>query len=79
MSAAILREAGRTAAVAENRGTGGLSEEVARLLMREGVRPPAFRPVALPDAFLATGAPPTLHDRHGISTEAMTRSIEGWP
>ena len=81
MSAAILREAGRTGrtvAVAENRGTGGLSEEVARLLMREGVRPPAFRQVALPDAFLAAGALPTLHDRYGISTEAMARSIKGW-
>ena len=80
--AAILREAGRTGrmvVVAENHSTvGGLGEAVASLLMRAGVRPPAFRQVALPDAFLAAGALPTLHDRYGISTEAMTRSIKGW-
>ena len=80
--AAILREAGRTGrmvVVAENHSrVGGLGEAVASLLMREGVRPPAFRQVALPDAFLAAGALPTLHDRYGLSTEAMTRSIKGW-
>ena len=80
--AAILREAGRTGrmvVVAENHSVvGGLGEAVASLLMREGVRPPAFRQVALPDAFLAAGALPTLHDRYGISTEAMVASIKGW-
>ena len=79
---AILREAGRTGrmvVVAENHSVvGGLGEAVAALLMRENVRPPAFRQVALPDAFLDAGALPTLHDRYGISAEAMARSIKGW-
>jgi transketolase len=48
------------------------------LLMREGVHPPAFRQVALPDAFLDAGALPTLHDRYGISAGAMSKSIKGW-
>ncbi len=80
--AAILREAGRTGrmvVVAENHSViGGLGEAVASLLMRENVRPPAFRQVALPDAFLDAGALPTLHDRYGISAEAVARSIKGW-
>jgi transketolase len=80
--AAILREAGRTGrmvVVAENHSIiGGLGEAVASLLMRENVRPPLFRQVALPDAFLDAGALPTLHDRYGISAEAMARSIRGW-
>jgi transketolase len=80
--ATILREAGRTGrmvVVAENHSLiGGLGEAVASLLMRESVRPPAFRQVALPDAFLDAGALPTLHDRYGISAEAMANSIKGW-
>ncbi|MBS0558596.1 MAG: transketolase family protein [Proteobacteria bacterium] len=78
----ILREAGRAGrmvVVAENHSEiGGLGEAVAALLMREGVRPPAFRQVALPDAFLDAGALPTLHDRYGISADAMAASIKGW-
>lgn len=81
-SATILREAGRTGrmvVVAENHSViGGLGEAVATLLMREGVRPPSFRQVALPDAFLDAGALPTLHERYGISAEAMGHSIKGW-
>jgi transketolase len=46
--------------------------------MRENVRPPAFRQVALPDAFLDAGALPTLHERYGISANAMANSIKGW-
>ncbi|MBV9748907.1 MAG: transketolase family protein [Acetobacteraceae bacterium] len=79
---AILREAsraGRMVIVAENHSqVGGLGEAVAGLLLRSGVHPAAFRQVALPDAFLAAGALPTLHDRYGISTAAMARSIKGW-
>lgn len=75
------REAGRTGrmvVVAENHSVGGrLGETVASLLMREGVRPPAFRRVALPDAFLAAGALPTLHDRYGISTEGVNAQHQG--
>jgi transketolase len=80
--ATITREAGcggRMVVVAENHSIiGGLGEAVASLLMRENVRPPAFRQIALPDAFLDAGALPTLHDRYGISAEAVARSIKGW-
>ena len=80
--AAILEEAsrgGRMVIVAENHSLiGGLGEAVAGLLLRAGIRPAGFRQVALPDAFLAAGALPTLHDRYGISAEAMARSIKGW-
>ena len=37
-----------------------------------------FRQMALPDAFLDAGALPTLHDRYGISTAAMVKSIKNW-
>ncbi|WP_203072046.1 transketolase family protein [Falsiroseomonas ponticola] len=81
-TATILREAARTGrmvVVAENHTViGGLGEAVAALLLREGVIPPRFRQVALPDAFLDAGALPTLHDRYGISAGAMARSIRGW-
>jgi len=79
--AAILREAskpGRLVVVAENHSViGGLGEAVAGLLMRSGVHP-AFRQVGLPDEFLAAGALPTLHDRYGISTNAMVASVKEW-
>jgi transketolase len=77
----VIREASRTGrlvVVAENHTViGGLGEAVAGLLLRSGVAP-AFRQVALPDEFLDAGALPTLHDRYGISTDAMCRSIKGW-
>lgn len=70
---------GRMVIVAENHTViGGLGEAVASELMRSGIHPPAFRQIALPDAFLDAGALPTLHDRYGISTNAMTTSIKGW-
>lgn len=77
----IVREAGRSGRlviVAENHSVvGGLGEAVAGVLLRAGVTPP-FRQIALPDAFLDAGALPTLHDKYGISTAAMTQSIKGW-
>jgi transketolase len=77
----ILREAGRggrLVIVAENHSVvGGLGEAVASLLLRSGVTP-AFRQIALPDAFLDAGALPTLHDRYGISTDMMTNNIKNW-
>lgn len=77
----ILREArrgGRLVVVAENHSIiGGLGEAVAAALLRAGVTP-KFRQVALPDAFLDAGALPTLHDRYGISANAMAASIKGW-
>jgi len=77
----ILREAqrsGRLVVVAENHSEiGGLGEAVATSLLEAGVAP-AFRRIALPDAFLDAGALPTLHDRYGISAEAMSTTIKGW-
>jgi transketolase len=77
----IVREAsrnGRLVIVAENHSiVGGLGEAIAGVLLRAGVTPP-FRQIALPDAFLDAGALPTLHDKYGISTAAMTQSIKGW-
>ena len=69
---------GRMVIVAENHTIiGGLGEAVAALLLRSGVAP-VFRQVALPDAFLHAGALPTLHDRYGISAEAMAGRIKSW-
>lgn len=69
---------GRLVVVAENHSViGGLGEAVAVTLMRAGVHP-AFRQIALPDAFLDAGALPTLHDRYGISLEAICAQIKGW-
>jgi transketolase len=77
----ILREAsrnGRVVVAAENHSIiGGLGEAVAGLLLRSGVAPP-FRQIALPDAFLDAGALPTLHERYGISADAVARSIKEW-
>jgi transketolase len=79
--ATILREAqrsGRLVIVAENHTViGGLGEAVAATLLRAGVAP-KFRQVALPDEFLDAGALPTLHDRYGISADAMAARIKGW-
>ncbi|MEI5668695.1 transketolase family protein [Bosea sp. CCNWLW174] len=69
---------GRLVIVAENHTViGGLGEAVAGLLMRESVHP-AFRMIGLPDEFLAAGALPTLHDRYGISTEAICARVKEW-
>ena len=77
----ILREArqsGRLVVVAENHSVvGGLGEAVAGALLRSGVAP-AFRQIGLPDAFLAAGALPTLHDRYGISARTMTDTVKTW-
>ncbi|RZJ09836.1 MAG: transketolase family protein, partial [Haliea sp.] len=77
----IVREAsvgGRLVVVAENHSViGGLGEAVASELMRAGVTAP-FRQIGLPDAFLAAGALPTLHDRYGISSDAIVAQIKGW-
>ena len=79
--ATILAEAsrpGRLIVVAENHTViGGLGEAVAALLMRNGVVAP-FRQIGLPDAFLDAGALPTLHDRYGLSTEAVVKTVKSW-
>lgn len=80
--ATLLREAGRGGrllVVAENHTViGGLGEAVAAVLMRASVHPAAFRQIALPDEFLDAGALPTLHERYGISVDAMVKRIKGW-
>lgn len=77
----ILAEAsqrGRRVIVAENHSViGGLGEAVGALLQRNGISVP-FRQIGLPDAFLDAGALPTLHDRYGLSTEAVVESISTW-
>jgi transketolase len=69
---------GRLVVVAENHSViGGLGEAVAGELLRAGATP-TFRQIALPDDFLDAGALPTLHDRYGISTEAIVNTIKDW-
>jgi transketolase len=79
--ATIRKEAGRggrLVVVAENHTiVGGLGEAVASLLMRAGISP-AFRQIGLPDEFLDAGALPTLHERYGISVEAVSTRIKQW-
>jgi transketolase len=76
---AEVRKPGRLVVVAENHSViGGLGEAVAGLLLREGVVPTKFRMLALPDAFLDAGALPTLHERYGISANAIVKSIKEW-
>lgn len=61
--------------VAENHSIiGGLGESIASLLMKEGVAV-RFHQIALPDEFLDAGALPTLHDRYGISTREVVKTI----
>lgn len=73
-----VKRSGRLVVVAENHSViGGLGEAIASVLLRQGVSP-AYRQIALPDAFLDAGALPTLHDRYGISTEAVCSRINEW-
>ncbi|WP_333989794.1 transketolase family protein [Burkholderia orbicola] len=80
-TATLIREAarkGRMVVVAENHTViGGLGEAVATALLAAGVTVP-FRQIALPDAYLAAGALPTLHERYGISAGAMRANIRSW-
>ncbi len=69
----------RLVVVAENPSVvGGLGEAVAAVLLRHRVQPAGFELAGLPDAFLDAGALPTLHDRYGISREALAARIKGW-
>lgn len=76
--ASILAQAGRAGRpifVAENHSAiGGLGEAVASLLMRKGVHN-RFQQIALPDEFLDAGALPTLHDRYGLSSAEVAKTI----
>lgn len=69
----------RLVVVAENHSVvGGLGEAVASSLLQSGVQPARFRLAGLPDAFLDAGALPTLHDRYGISTDALSNRLKNW-
>jgi len=69
----------RLVIVAENHSViGGLGEAVASTLLRHRVQPAGFQLAGLPDAFLDAGALPTLHDRYGISREALGARIKRW-
>jgi transketolase len=52
----------------------GLAESVAATLTFAGAGR-RIVPIALPDEFLAAGALPTLHDRYGLSTDAIVTRI----
>lgn len=77
----IIAEAskgGRLIVVAENHSViGGLGEAVGALLARQGVSA-RFRQIGLPDAFLDAGALPTLHQRYGLSSEAVASAVRAW-
>ena len=69
----------RLVVVAENHSVvGGLGEAVASALLQNGVQPAQFRLAGLPDAYLDAGALPTLHDRYGISTDALSARVKAW-
>lgn len=76
---AAVRARPRLVVVAENHSVvGGLGEAVASALVRNGVQPAGFQLAGLPDAFLDAGALPTLHERYGISRDALAGRIRGW-
>ena len=69
----------RLVVVAENHSVvGGLGESVASTLLRHRVQPAGFELAGLPDAFLDAGALPTLHDRYGISRDALGARVKLW-
>ncbi|MGC0369457.1 transketolase family protein [Microbacterium sp. SLBN-111] len=53
---------------------GGLFETVAGALIRRGIGRRVV-PVGLPDEFLDAGALPTLHERYGLSTDAIVAKV----
>jgi transketolase len=66
---------GRLVVTAENHTiVGGLAEAVASTLVFAGLGTRVV-PIALPDEFLAAGALPTLHERYGLSTDAVVARI----
>nr|WP_296072269.1 transketolase C-terminal domain-containing protein [uncultured Actinoplanes sp.] len=74
---AVVRAAdpGRLVVTCENHTIrGGLAESVAATLAFAG-KGRGIVPIALPDEFLAAGALPTLHDRYGLSTDAVVAKV----
>ena len=75
---AALSKTGRLVVVAENHSVvGGFGEAVLSLAARRRIGA-HIEHVGLPDAFLDAGALPTLHDRYGISTEAIVAGVKAW-
>ncbi|KAA5971536.1 transketolase family protein [Pantoea sp. M_9] len=75
---AQCRRQGRLVVIMENHSVvGGLGEAIALALIHAQVMP-QFRHIGLPDAFLAAGALPTLHDRYGISVSAIVNTVKTW-
>lgn len=73
----VLAEVGRDRLVVtlENHSVvGGLFETVASAVVTAGMGKRVL-PIALPDEFLAAGALPTLHDRYGLSREAIVQKV----
>lgn len=67
---------GRLVVTLENHSLiGGLFEAIASCLARRGRHCPIV-PIALPDEFLAAGALPTLHDRYGLSVDAVVARVK---
>ena len=74
-----VKRKSRLVVVAENHSViGGLGEAVASTLMRHQAQAGKFVLAGLPDAYLDAGALPTLHDRYGISKEALASRIQDW-
>ncbi len=77
ISAALARP-GRLVVIAENHSViGGLGEAVLAQAALSG-QVANLRHVGLPDAYLDAGALPTLHDRYGISTNALVERVKSW-
>jgi transketolase len=74
-----VRYKNRLVVVAENHSVvGGLGEAIASTLLCNRVQPAGFHLAGLPDAFLDAGALPTLHERYGISLDALVSRIKAW-
>ncbi|GAA1393927.1 transketolase family protein [Luteococcus peritonei] len=53
---------------------GGLFEATASALVKRGIGR-QVHPIGLPDEFIDAGALPTLHERYGLSTDAVVRRV----
>ena len=53
---------------------GGLFESVAAALVQRGIGKKVGA-IGLPDEFIDAGALPTLHDKYGLSTDAVVARI----
>ncbi|WP_240796782.1 transketolase C-terminal domain-containing protein [Terasakiella sp. SH-1] len=73
------RKSGRMVVTAENHTViGGLGDAVASALMENQVMPNGFRKIGIPDLFVDAGTLQTLHNRYGLSVEAICTQIKAW-